>query len=347
MNLILLLAFALDPLPVEGRPTGVLAADLNGDRHVDLVVMRDGGLTTLLRTNNTWRLAAKVPAPGELVAMVSADFNGDGHTDVAVADHDTFGIQLFFGDGQGGLRRHAIVRAKATGAPHVHGLLAGDLDQDGKADLVFVSSGEGELIPLRNAGAGNFSPLPAVKVGRRAWYPLMADLSGDGHLDIAAADLEGQHITVVLGDGRGGFHPAPGSPHASFPRSFSVKAGDVTGDGQLDLLAVHDDHGKLTVLAGDGRGGFRPLAGSPFEIGRECYGLEPVDLDGDGKLDVALAAGEELRVFWQKAGRLVGPVKKAAGVGGFLITRADFDGDGKEEIAIADAARNRVVFFGQ
>jgi hypothetical protein len=184
-------------------------------------------------------------------------------------------------------------------------------------------------------------------MGKNAWHPVIADLNGDGNLDLASAEFGGKYIAVVLGDGRGGFRPAPGSPHEVFPRPFYVKAGDVTGDGKLDLVSVHDDYGRLTVLVGDGRGGFAPMPGSPFDIGRECYGLAPIDLDGDGKLDVALAAGTELRVFTQKNGKLSGPVTKADGVGGFHITRADFDGDGQPEIAIPDSTRNRIVFFGR
>ncbi len=299
-----------------------------------------------MRQGRTWQQASHIPLNGAPVALAGADFNRDGKADLAVADHDTFGIQLLFGDGKGGLAKGPLVRAKSNGQPHIHGLRAGDLNRDGAPDLVFISSGEGLAIPLLNEGRGTFRPAEAVTLGRSAWHPVLVDLDRDGQLDLVSADLNGGSIAVQLGDGKGSFRQAPGSPHKVFARPFFAKAADLDGDGCLDIFSVHDDKGRLTVLFGDGHGGFAQGSDSPFDIGREAYGVEALDFDGDGRLDLALAAGTELRVFYQRPRRrFSGPEKRADGVGSFEILRADFDGDGKAELAIADPDRNRIVFF--
>src|SRR5436309_1362955 len=89
------------------------------------------------------------------------------------------------------------------------------------------------------------------------------DLDGDGTLDLITAD-HGRSVTVLLGDGRGGFHLAPSSPTGLPVSPGEMALGDLDGDGKLDLaLTDHDSYG-VTILLGDGRGGLAPAPGSPF-----------------------------------------------------------------------------------
>jgi hypothetical protein len=344
MTIFLLAFLSLDPVPVPHGPSAVHAVDFNKDNKPDLLILCRNGVATYLRAGNTWKPEAYVEIPGAPTSMAAADFDHDGNIDVAVADHDTFGLLILRGDGKGGLSKRNTVRAKSTGQPHVHGLLSADLNHDGAADLVFISSGEGELIPLINDREGSFVSRPALKVAGTAWHPAIGDVNGDGHFDVVSADFNGNTASVALGDGKGGFTLA--SKPQTFGRPFYPKLDDIDGDGKLDIYSVHDDHGRVTLLKGDGKGGFTPVAGSPLDIGREAYGVVAFDWNGDGRLDIVCAAGSELRVFDQtKPMVFAGPAKRAEGVGGYHLTRADFDGDGKMEVAIANADKNQIVFY--
>jgi len=332
---------AVDFVAAAGGPREVVAADLNRDGRPDLVVAGERDIITLLNEKTGWREASRLGELRPASDLAAADFNGDGVADVAVTDHDTFAVTILLGDGRGGWKTGGLVRAKASGKPHIHGLAAGDLNGDKRVDLLLASSEEGEVVPLWNDGQGAFKPGVPVKLAANVWHLALADFNGDGKLDVTAATFGGKGIVVALGDGKGGFAHGPGSPHDAFPRSFLVKAADVNGDGHTDVFGVHDDHGRLTVLLGDGKGRFRQMAGSPFDIGREAYGVEAIDFDGDGRVEIAVAAGNELRVLRGGTNFAV----RASGVGSYRMIAADFDGDGRRELAIPDGKTGSVMFF--
>jgi hypothetical protein len=80
--------------------------------------------------------------------------------------------------------------------------------------------------------------------------------------------LSGPSIAVLLGDGKGGFTPAPGSPHqVSLARPYGIASGDLDRDGTTDLVVAHDDTDRVSVLLGDGAGGLRSAPGSPVSFG--------------------------------------------------------------------------------
>ena len=346
MTLILTLLLAADFVAVNGKPNDAVVADLNRDGRPDLVVTCGDEIVSLLNLKTGWKEASRLRVPRPPVDLAVEDFDRDGFADVAVVDHDTFSVLLLLGDGQGGWRQGGTFRSKSTGAPHIHGLVARDVNRDGAPDLVVPSSGEGEVIVMLGDGQGALRPLAPVRVHRNAWYPVAADFNEDGIPDVTVAGLGGDGVVLWLGDGAGGLKRAAERPIPVFARPFMWKAADLNGDGHQDLYGVHDDHGRLTVLLGDGKGGLRQMVGSPFDIGREAYGVQAIDLDGDGRLDIATAAGAELRVFLQqKAGGFRGPTVRATGVGSFKMAAADFDGDGRAELAIPDAERGRVTFF--
>lgn len=311
-------------IPLDDAPSQFIVVDLNADGRAECVAVGPKGLSVVMDARVTLRVEVTA---SELVA---GEFTGDGHLDIATADHDTFFVNVFAGDGRGGLKKHSTVRAKTTGRPHVHGLMA-----DGR-DLMFVSSGEGEVIRLVNDGRGSFTPGAVTKV-RSPWYPAMGDLNGDGKRELVAGSFEGREIRA--GDGAYTVHP----------RVFTTKLADLDGDGDLDVYACHDDVGRITILMNDGRGKF--TVAPALEIDQETYGMQAADYDGDGHLDlVAVTNKGELRAFRQaKAGVFVKtPVTLATGVGGYRILAADIDGDGKAELAVADPnARGIRVFHRQ
>ena len=77
----------------------------------------------------------------------------------------------------------------------------------------------------------------------------MADVNGDGKLDVISANTGDNTVSILLGNGSGGFTAAQGSPFAAGNAPFAVVVGDFNGDGRPDLAAA-DVVGQVTVLLG-------------------------------------------------------------------------------------------------
>ena len=95
----------------------------------------------------------------------------------------------------------------------------------------------------------------------------VGDFNNDDCPDIVVANLNGGTVTVLLGNGSGGF--TAGSPIAVGTQTNSVAVGDFNGDGNLDLVVANEGiaSNNVTVLLGNGTGGFTAANGSPFSVG--------------------------------------------------------------------------------
>src|ERR1700683_4293496 len=93
-----------------------------------------------------------------------------------------------------------------------------------QAAPLWISRAISILLALSAAANAQFTPAPGspFPVGSLPQFVAMGDFNGDGKLDLATANYEADTITVLLGDGRGGFTPAPGSPFAVGSGPFFV-----------------------------------------------------------------------------------------------------------------------------
>jgi hypothetical protein len=336
------------------------------DGKPDLVVTsgRDRSITGLLgQGDGRFRAARgsplKVPdAPDEMVLL---ELNGDGKLDLAIANHDSYGVMVLFGDGNGGfaLAPHSPIVMKEGQHPHTHGLNAGDLNGDGKLDLVTVNSDDNDVSVAFGDGKGDFTRSPSpFAVGQSPYPGALGDLNGDGHLDIIATSTARRTpqreaatgaLTVLFGDGKGGFRRGPVPLRTVWP--WFVAVADVNGDRKPDLVATHAERSELTVLVGDGKGGFTETTGSPFDLGHAAWNVAIADVNGDGRADVVAAAGDGVRVMLGdgRGGFQIAPGSPfSAGKGAWRLAVGDVNGDGKPDVATSNLESNSVtVLLGQ
>ena len=293
----------------------------------------------------------KVPnSPSE---MVLGELTGDGKLDLVLANHDSYGLMLLFGDGTGGfvLAPHSPVIMKEGQHPHTHGLLAGDLNGDGTLDLVSVNSNDNDVSVAFGDGKGGFTRAPSsFGVGRSPYPGALGDLNADGHLDIIVTSVGRQQgasssaLTVLFGDGRGGYRGEPVPSRTGQPGFVAVA--DVNGDRTPDLVTTHIERSELTVLVGDGKGGFTEATGSPFDLGHAAWHVAMADLNGDGKADAAAAAGDGVRVLLGDGMGNFQPAPGspfATGQGAWQLAVGDVNGDGKPDVVTSNMESNSVT----
>jgi len=270
-----------------------------------------------------------------------------------VTEHDGNDVTVLRGDGRGGFTPMPGSPFPLIDglAPHNHGLAVEDVNGDGLLDAATSNNNGNSVSVLLGDGRGGFRPAAGspFPVGR-APYPLtVADLNGDGRSDVATPDVNGHTISVLLGDGRGGFAPAPGSPYRVDNRPYFAVAADVNGDRALDLVVSHDDIQRVTTLLNDGRGQFPTKR--TIEAGGQTWKLRAADFDGDGHADLVMGlAPASLAVF---LGDGTGNFRPAAGSpyavgrGPYGVAVGDLNHDGKIDVATANSERDSVSILLQ
>ena len=208
-------------------------------------------------------------------ALAAADFDGDGHVDLAVASTGANDVLLLLGDGHGGFR---VGKSFPAGANPTE-LFAADFDHDGHPDLAIANHDTTYVTILLGDGHGGMRPGPGSPLTVHSKpHPHTidgCDANGDGNLDLVIDDWAENRLTLLLGDGKGGF-AVPGAPIEVGRKPYrNLRLADLDGDGHCDIAAPSYGSGVVTVLVGDGHGGFR--AGAPIPAGPAPFTVEVAD----------------------------------------------------------------------
>jgi hypothetical protein len=246
----------------------------------------------------------------------------------------------------------------------------GDIDGDGKPDLVIARSDDSTVWVLRNIGASG-SPLSAATFAPPVILPVqgataslsglaLADLDGDGRLDIVAADYLDNKISVFQNLSSPGnltsntFGARIDLAVGASPRDVAVA--DFDGDGRPDIAVACYDSGTVSIIQNLNSGGM--LTTNSFALWFDLAaasgieGIVSVDVDGDGKADLVTCGGNSDATSIFRNTSLPGSLSTNSFAnrvdfpgGGDWLAAGDLDGDGKPDVAVGSWTKQVLSVF--
>ena len=186
---------------------------------------------------------------------------------------------------------------------------------------------------LAGRGDGAFDVRPSIGSAHDPMHVALADLNGDGSLDILVASADESMVFVHMAVGGGIFAPAKSFGTGNGP--FWVAVSDVNGDGKMDIVAPDNNDGTASILLGDGVGSFAPRLS--FATGNAPRSLAVGDFNADGREDLVAAnlGSGTLSLLIQNADGTFG-CRERYGVGDHArsATIANLDGDRWPDVAV-------------
>ena len=276
-------------IPVGKGPGSIAIVDVNHDGKPDIIVANTTDETVSVLLGNG--KGHFTPAPGSPFPcgegpndIAVADMNGDGNADLVIANTGTPYLTVLLGDGKGSFKPSPQSPFATASYPHVHAVAVADFMGTGKLAAVTDSWGHNQILLIPGDGKGNLIlPGKSFPTGKRPYQRLRsADFNRDGKPDVVTTDLDINAVTILLGDGRGGFREGPGSPFPAGVFPWGVAIDDMNHDGNLDLVVIPYDRDitdprqlGVTVLLGDGKGHFTTMRDSPVSLAG-CRGPDRV-----------------------------------------------------------------------
>lgn len=299
------------PYPVGWEGTDVALGDLDGDMDVDAAVpnARDNTVSMLFN-NGDATFAPHVTRPvGQMPRCVRiADLDHDRDLDLVVLNTVSNDVSILLNNGDGTFApevRVFVGNVTPRGDPNLNFaylgpfLALGDLNGDGHPDIAVPCKSQVKLLLNNGSGAFALAPSHASVAIPNAYCVVIADLDGDFKPDLAASCLYsagGPNCLSVMRNLGGGVFAPPTAYNAGWSNSpgavqwaTTLTAGDVDGDGDLDLAVGHEVTGAPVILMRNrGNGTFDPK--EEIMANQGPWHVRFADLNGDGRLDLGVVS---------------------------------------------------------
>ncbi|CAF0997315.1 unnamed protein product [Adineta steineri] len=275
-------------------PYGLTVADLNDDKHLEIIVaLRGTGSVGILTeyyaaefTNHTTHSTGTASHPKSIAV---GDFNNDNKTDVVVANSATNSLGIFLGLNNGTFNEQIIYSLTNDSNPQY--VITDDINKDGNLDIITVSSGSNTMSIIMGYGNGTFTDQIIYPTGTGS-YPnaiVMSDLNNNNRRDFVVANRGSDSIGIFFGFEYVYFQDPQIYPILNAQNPYAIVVSNFNNDNYLDIAVASINSNNLAILLGQKNGTFTLIA--TYITGNKSNPtmLSVRDLNNDNQMDIIVA----------------------------------------------------------
>ena len=361
-------------MPTSGSGAMFLtSADINNDGKPDLITgnQNQNGFTVFF---NTTVLNSSTPSFSTGVDFLSGtschsvaagDINGDGMIDIVAVNTTSSTASVFFNTtSPGAVTPTFSAKTDFTTGANPYSVKLADVNGDGKLDIICanqVSNTFGVFINNTVTGTATpvFSAMVSFATGAGATHLAVADLNGDGKIDVVVPNFTDATVSVFFNTTPNAASPPSFTAKTDFPtgtQAWSVSIGDLNLDGKPDIAVGNRSGGSVSVLLNTtATGAAAPTFGAKtdFTTGANNFFVTVGDVNSDGVPDILATSRTTALVYVFLNTTVPGastPTFMAASTFGtasqpYTPVLADINGDGKQDIALPNGVGNSVSVY--
>lgn len=273
-----------------GSPYSITCKDFNADGNIDLAMAIPPYLAKVWFGDGNGAFPQRLSLSTGYcpVSITSGDFDGDNKLDLATANCQGAGlpvgdISVFLNTGSGTFA--SAIQYTTQGSPYY--ITCGDLNFDGKADIVSSQTLADKISVFIASGSGSFLAATTLSITDHPSRLEIGDFNNDTKPDVMVAKYYSSSIALYSGDGLGNLQQPYYIPCNPAPSDLTYGDFDLDNIPDVVVANYYVTYGVISFLKGMGSGNYAPP--KSFTISTSAHSLTKGDFNGDGLMDIASA----------------------------------------------------------